>query len=76
MNQITFKEYLQKDSTEKLRELLEDSFDSLDSTGSLSRHFDRDEFIHELLEEQYNSDYSDYEDRCFDEYRDERMFNG
>ena len=75
MRQITFKEYLEKSSTEKLRESLEDSFETLDLTGSMSEHFDKDEFIHEILEDRFNSDYSDYEDRCFDEEKDRRMFD-
>ena len=67
----SFSDFLERDSTEKLREELEDAYYLLDQHNGL-RALDLEEFVHEYLEEEYDSELSDYCDNQYQQYRDSR----
>ena len=74
MKQLDYEEWFDKhgiqivDDIEKWVDTAPDIIDVVDLIGT-----DIDSFIQELLEDNYQSDYEDYCDRAYDEYRDEKM---
>lgn len=66
MQGISLSEYLDKDTTLRKREQLEDAFDLL----KLDKHFDKEEFIFELLEQEYVAQYTRALEAAYEEFKE------
>lgn len=70
MQQQTFNEFLQRNDIGEKIEELEAAYDLLNETGSLIGHVQKDELIMEILNNIHTNEWSDYQDRCYDEFKD------
>lgn len=65
----TLEEFMDSDEGHSLNERYEEAFDLL----KLDKHFDKEEFISERLEEEYIKRYSDYLDHSYHTMKDDRL---
>lgn len=61
----SFSDYLDLDSTEVFRQELEDAFDLM----KLDKHFAKEEYIFELLEQKYADEYSRNLEAAYEEFK-------